>query len=106
MKKYYICACAGGQPSRRAGLAGRAGLAALALGSLLSMRAYHAHAQAAPLRVAVTAHGVYSIGEASATTPAIVSAVAAEVDGRSVRTTDYPRCDLVRAQTQGYRGQA
>ena len=90
MTKYYIGAA----------------IAASALGSLLSLRAYPAHAQTAPLRVAVNAQGVYSIGESTAAKPTIVSAVAAEVDGRWVRTTDYPRCDIARSQTQGYLGQA
>ncbi|MDE2262161.1 MAG: alpha-galactosidase [Gammaproteobacteria bacterium] len=63
-------------------------------------------AQASPLTVAVNARGEYSLGDAAAASPTIVSAVAAEVDGRWLRTTDYPRCDVDRSQTRGYLGQA
>ncbi len=100
MTKYYISAYAAEAPSRRAGLA------ALALGSLLSVWAVHAHAQVSLLRVAVSAQGVYSISESTATKPTLVSAVAAEVDGRWLRTTDYPRCGVDHSQVQGYLGQA
>ncbi len=65
-----------------------------------------AGAQASPLSIAVNARGVYSISQPGETHPTIVSAVAAEIDGRWVRTTDYPHCDVGRSQTQGYLGQA
>src|SRR5579872_1574478 len=98
MSKHYILALQAGETWRRAVLA------ALFTGSLLS--AGICPAQTSPLRVAIDAHGVYSIREPAAKDPTIVSAVAAEIDGRWVRTTDYPRCDVVRSQTQGYLGQA
>jgi alpha-galactosidase len=63
-------------------------------------------ANGAPLSIAVNARGEYSIGESGAGQPAIVSAVAAEVDGHWLRTTDYPRCQAARSQTQGYLGAA
>ncbi|MGH8316477.1 MAG: alpha-galactosidase [Steroidobacteraceae bacterium] len=100
MSKHYIRARVAGGPLRRASLA------ALCSGLLLSMPALQACAQAAPLRVTVNARGVYSIGESNATQPTIISAVAAQIDGRWVRTTDYPRCEVDRSQTQGYLGQA
>lgn len=76
---------------------------AMLAGSLLAVGAHGA--RAASLRVTVSARGEYSIGEAAAP-PAIVAAVAAEVDGHWLRATDYPRCDVARARTQGYLGQA
>lgn len=82
----------------------RASLAALAAGSLLSLPSLAA--SVSPLRVAVTARGVYSIAGANASEPAIVSAVAAKVDGRWLRTTDYPGCAVGRATAQGFLGQA
>ena len=98
MTKHYIGALHVGEPWRRAGLG------ALFLGPLLATGI--CAAQASPLRVAVDAHGVYSIGERAESTPTIVSTVAAEIDGRWVRATDYPRCDAARSQAQGYLGPA
>jgi alpha-galactosidase len=82
----------------------RASLAVLCICSLLSVRILPA--RGAPLSVAVSARGAYRIGESGASQPAIVSAVAAKVDGRWVRTTDYPRCQADRSPTQGYLGAA
>ncbi|HEV2272097.1 MAG TPA: alpha-galactosidase [Steroidobacteraceae bacterium] len=98
MSKNYI-------PASEPGKARRAGPAAgLFIGSLLAMGI--GGAQASPLSAAVNARGVYSIGEPAGTHPTIVSAVAAEVDGRWVRTTDYPHCVVRSSQTRGYLGQA
>ncbi|MFI4884242.1 MAG: alpha-galactosidase [Steroidobacterales bacterium] len=96
MSKYYI---PGSEEPRR-----QASLAALLVGSLLSLGAQGA--QAAPLGIAVNGQGVYSLSAPAAAQPTIVAAVAAEVDGRWVRTTDYPHCKVGRAQTRGYLGQA
>ena len=81
-----------------------AGLAALFIGSLLSAGARRA--EAAPLRIAVSAQGVYSVSEPAATQPTIVASVGAEIDGRWLRTTDYPHCDVGRSRAQGYLGEA
>ena len=99
MSKNYIPAGEQRKSWRRAGPA-----AGLFIGSLLSMGM--GGAQASALSVAVNAQGVYSISEPAGTHPTIVSAVAAEVDGRWVRSTDYPHCDVRSSQTQGYLGQA
>ena len=96
MSKHYILGL--GEPRRHAGLA------ALFIGSLLSVGAHGA--EAAPLKIAVNAQGVYSVSEPAATQPTIVAAVAAEIDGSWVRTTDYPHCEAGRSQTQGYLGAA
>jgi alpha-galactosidase len=82
----------------------RTSLAALALGSALSLQALAAGA--APLRVTVNAHGEYSIGTSGSAPPTMASAVAAEVDGRWLRTTDYPRCKVDRSRVEGYIGPA
>ena len=78
--------------------------AAPLIGSLLALGM--GCAQASPLSVTVNPRGVYSISVAGEAHPTIVSAVAAEVDGRWVRTTDYPRCEAESSQTRGYLGQA
>jgi alpha-galactosidase len=96
MSKHYIGALRTAQPWRSAGLA------AALVGSLLAAGARGA--QASALRVAVDARGLYSMSEPAAANPALAAAVAAEVDGRWIRTTDYPRCDVVRSRTQGYLG--
>jgi alpha-galactosidase len=96
MSKRYIPGP--GEPRRHAGLA------ALCIGSLLSVGARAP--EAAPLRISVSAQGVYSVGEPAAAQPTIVAAVAAQIDGRWVRTTDYPHCDVGRSQAQGYLGGA
>jgi len=98
MKKRYIRASGAGKVWRHASLA------TLFIGSLLSLGM--AGAQASPLRIAVNERGVYSVSEASGASPTIASTVAAEVDGRWIRTTDYPRCEVARSQTQGYLGAA
>jgi alpha-galactosidase len=98
MSKRYILARDAGAQWRRASVA------ALFAGSLLFIAAHDARASA--LRVAVSARGVYSISGPTAADPTIVSAVAAEVDGRWLRATEYPRCDVERAPSQGYLGQA
>ena len=98
MKKRYIRASGAGKVWRHASLA------TLFIGSLLSLGM--AGAQASPLRIAVNERGVYSVSEASGASPTIASTVAAEVDGRWIRTTDYPRCEVARSQTQGYLGPA
>ena len=80
MKKCYICTSRAGKVRRHASLA------TLLIGSLLSL--HMGGAQAAPLSITVNARGVYSVSETAETHPAIVSTVAAEVDGRwSVRRT-------------------
>jgi alpha-galactosidase len=98
MKKRYIRASGAGKVWRHASLA------TLFIGSLLSLGM--AGAQASPLSIAVNERGVYSVSEASGASPTIASTVAAEVDGRWIRTTDYPRCEVARSQTQGYLGPA
>jgi alpha-galactosidase len=82
----------------------RAGLIAFAVGSLVSLQA--PRASASTLRVAVDARGNYSIAGSDASRPTIVSAIAAKVDGRWLRTTDYPRCEAARSAGEGYLGQA
>ena len=95
-----------GEPLRRASLA------VLFVGSLLSVGTAAARGgppstpPAVPLSVAVNARGVYSIGESDTSRPALVSSVAAKVEGRWLRTTDYPRCEANRSQTRGYLGPA
>ncbi len=98
MSKRYIS----GSRAERAGR--RASLAALLVGPLLCMSV--PDARAAPLRVTVNTRGVYSISGPAETHPTLVSAVAAEIDGHWVRTTDYPRCGIERSRTQGYLGHA
>jgi hypothetical protein len=98
MFKSYIRAGSLRQPPRRASLA--------ALGFGLLLAAGMRCSQAAPLHVAVNARGVYSISESNAAEPTLVAAVAAEIDGRWVRTTEYPHCALERSRTHGYLGAA
>src|SRR5215469_2955971 len=99
MPKHYTRASGPGEAWQRVRPA-----AALFIGSFLSLGM--GGAQASPLGVTVNARGVYSITEAAESHPTIVSAVAAEIDGRWVRTTDYPHCDVGRSPSQGYLGQA
>ena len=98
MKKRYIYTSGAGKVWRHASLA------TLFIGSLLSLGM--AGAQGSPLRIAVDGRGAYSVSEPGEASPTIVSAVAAEVDGRWIRTTDYPHCEVQRSQTRGYLGQA
>jgi alpha-galactosidase len=74
------------------------------LGSLLSLQMLQANAS--PLRVAVDARGVYSIAGSGAFQPTLVSTVAAKIDGRWLRTTDYPGCKAERSAATGYLGPA
>jgi hypothetical protein len=54
------------------------------------------------LPLSIDAHGTYSIGRPSVLT----AAVAAEVDGHWLHSTDYPKCETKQSTTQGYLGEA
>ncbi|HEY1890604.1 MAG TPA: PKD domain-containing protein [Steroidobacteraceae bacterium] len=58
------------------------------------------------LLAAVDAHGMYSLGLQGASAPTLVSGVAAQVDGRWLRTSDYPTCRANRSAGQGALGAA
>jgi len=58
------------------------------------------------LLVAVDAHGTYRLGLEGSSIPTLTSDVAAQVDGRWVHTTDYPRCRAVRSSGSGLLGPA
>jgi hypothetical protein len=76
----------------------------------LSMQASAAAPQAAPapqaLLASVDAHGRYRLGARGASTPTLVSDVAAQVDGRWLRASDYPTCKVTRSAGQGALGTA
>jgi alpha-galactosidase len=80
----------------------RAGLLALAACALASL----ARAQEKPVAVAVTPSGQYSVGEAGAAKPVLVAGVAAKVDGRWLRSADYPRHDVRQNEMRGELGTA
>lgn len=58
------------------------------------------------LQASVDAHGTYRLGLQGAPTPTLVSDVAARVDGRWLRTSDYPSCRVTRSAGQGVLGAA
>ena len=58
------------------------------------------------LLASVDSHGVYRIGLQGASAPALVSNVAAQIDGRWLRASDYPECRVVRSAGQGILGAA
>lgn len=60
----------------------------------------------APLGVSIDAHGVYHIARSAGAAATLISAVAAKVDGRWIRTTDYPSCQLSHAPASGDLGAA
>ncbi len=60
----------------------------------------------APLGVSIDAHGVYHIAPSANAAVTLISAVAAKVDGRWIRTTDYPGCQVARAPAEGALGAA
>src|SRR5581483_2423192 len=63
--------------------------------------------QAPPALVAsIDAHGTYRLGLSGASAPTLVSGVAARVDGRWLRVTDYPACRSARSSGQGPLGAA
>ena len=74
---------------------------ALALAAGLSL-----HAQSRPLRVAVAANGDWTIALPGATAATLTSGVAAEVNGRWLRSADYPKHEVQRSTVQRYLGQA
>jgi len=59
-----------------------------------------------PLLVSVDAHGLYRLGLRGASTPTLVSDVAAQVDGRWLRTREYPACRVARSDGEGPLGPA
>ena len=59
-----------------------------------------------PLGVSVDPHGTYRLGLQGASTPTLVSGVAAQVDGRWLHTRDYPACRVARSDGQGALGPA
>jgi alpha-galactosidase len=61
---------------------------------------------AAALSASVDAHGTYRLGPGESSTPTLVSDVAAQVDGRWLRATDYPQCRVDRAAGEGPLGAA
>jgi len=63
-------------------------------------------AASTPLAVSVDAHGIYRLGPEGASVPTLVSDVAAQVDGRWLRTRDYPTCRAARSDGRGPLGQA
>jgi len=65
-----------------------------------------ASAQSQQPVAAVAPDGRYSIHAAGASVPVLVAGVAAQVDGRWLRSADYPRHDLRRTQVQGDLGAA
>src|SRR5579862_5472116 len=64
------------------------------------------HAAGAALLVSVDAHGSYRIGRGGSSTPTLISAVAAQVDGRWISATDYPQCRTARSAGNGPLGPA
>lgn len=79
----------------------RGGCFALALATGLSL-----HAQSQSLQVAVASNGDWSISLPGATTATLTSGVAAEVNGRWLRSADYPKHEVQRSTAHGYLGQA
>jgi alpha-galactosidase len=58
------------------------------------------------LLVSVDAHGTYRVGLKGTSAPTLVSGVAAQVDGRWLRASDYPSCRVARSAGQGPLGPA
>lgn len=79
----------------------RGGCSALALAAGLSL-----HAQSQSLQVAVASNGDWSISLPGATTATLTSGVAAQVNGRWLRSADYPKHEVQRSTAHGYLGQA
>ncbi|MGA7538569.1 MAG: alpha-galactosidase [Steroidobacteraceae bacterium] len=71
-------------------------------------RAAHAQhpRQGTALLVSVDAHGTYRLGLGGSPTPTLTSDVAAQVDGRWLHATDYPRCRALRSAGSGLLGPA
>lgn len=64
-------------------------------------------AQPSPtLLASVDAHGLYHLGLQGASAPTLVSDVAAQVDGRWLRASDYPACRVARSAGNGLLGPA
>ncbi|MGH8287611.1 MAG: alpha-galactosidase [Steroidobacteraceae bacterium] len=62
--------------------------------------------QGSALLVAVDADGTYRVGLGGSSTPTLTSDVAAQVDGRWLHATDYPRCRAVRSAGSALLGPA
>lgn len=89
---------------RRLGRISGAILCSVILGSALMARPLDA--QQAGLHVAVHDDGTYSIGLPGSSAAALVSGVAAEIDGRWLHAADYPAHSIRRSSAEGYLGPA
>lgn len=62
--------------------------------------------QTQALRVSISPDGRYSIGQGGASGSALMAGVAAEVDGRWLHASEYPRHAVKQSNAQGYLGDA
>src|ERR1700744_1345465 len=96
-EEYYV-----GVPVSKRGLISLTSVAvALAVAGALSV---HLAPQQSKLAVSVDAHGNYVLGESGS--PALISGVAAKIDGAWVRSADYPKHAIKQETVEGYAGTA
>ncbi|MGH8199680.1 MAG: PKD domain-containing protein [Steroidobacteraceae bacterium] len=81
-------------------------LPSLALSAPLAATAPQDRSASQALLASVDAHGRYRLGAHGTSTPTLVSDVAAQVDGRWLRASDYPACRVTRSAGQGALGAA
>ena len=74
------------------------------LGVLLLLAPWSGRAQG--LRVVVSSDGRYSVGQQAASGFALTAGVAAQVDGRWLRESDYPKHAAKQTSVKGYLGEA
>ncbi len=85
---------------------GLAGLVCLAAAARMTLEAQTSNDSKA-LRVSVnSADGRYTVAAPRAKSQTLRSSVGAEIDGRWIHSSDYPKHTIERTQTKGYLGQA